>query len=142
MRSKANNLVKKEIQKAVAEDPNVFEYDEIYDDMKSAATAGSSHPAGKEGEQQKKPKYMDSLLKSAELRQREKDRREEKLIQKEREREGDEFKDKEAFVTTAYKEKLKELRETEARERNEAACEGEYLFVGSSLHLSDLISCL
>lgn len=119
MKSKANNLAKQEIKKALEEDPSVFAYDDVYDDMKSAA-AGVS---GNETKGPKKPKYMDNLLKSAELRKREKDRREEKMIQKEREKEGDEFKDKEAFVTSAYKEKLIELRQTEARERNEAAFE-------------------
>ena len=118
MRSKANNLAKVEIRKALDEDPSVFAYDEVYDDMKSQ----KGKTDDKQGEV-KKAKYMDKLLKSAELRKREQERREEKQIQKEREREGDQFKDKEAFVTTAYKEKLKELRETEAREKNEAECE-------------------
>lgn len=122
MKSKANNIAKQEIKKALEEDPSVFAYDEVYDDMKSEAASGNQDKGTK------KPKYMDNLMKSAELRKREKERREEKTIQKEREQEGDEFKDKEAFVTTAYKEKLKELRETEARERNEAACEGKNLF--------------
>ena len=133
MKSKANNLAKKEIKKALEEDPSVFAYDEVYDDMKSEA-AGSS-----EEKSAKKPKYMDNLLKAAELRKREKERREEKMIQKEREQEGDEFRDKEAFVTTAYKEKLIELRETEARERNEAAYEGKdtsFCMLRSSSHLS------
>lgn len=66
---------------------------------------------------------MTNLLKSAELRKREHERREEKKIQKEREEEGSAFQDKEAFITTAYKEKLKELKETEEREERESRCE-------------------
>lgn len=48
----------------------------------------------------------------------------EKKIQKEREMEGDEFKDKEAFLTTAYKKKLQEKSEEEEREKKEAELEG------------------
>lgn len=40
-------------------------------------------------------------------------------IQKEREKEGEEFKDKEVFVTTAYKKKLQEMREEEEKEKRE-----------------------
>ena len=115
MTSKTNSLQKKEMKKALDEDPNIFEYDHVYDDMKKSG----KDPAKKDLQ----PKYMNSLLKSAQLRKREQDRREEKKIQKEREEEGDEFKDKEAFMTGAYKEKLKELKETEDREKREAACE-------------------
>lgn len=40
-------------------------------------------------------------------------------IQKEREREGEEFADKEVFVTSAYKKKLEELRLEEEKEKRE-----------------------
>jgi len=46
----------------------------------------------------------------AEKRKIEYERRNERLIQKEREAEGDEFHDKEAFVTSSYKKKLEELK--------------------------------
>lgn len=39
------------------------------------------------------------------------------MIQRERELEGDEFKDKEAFVTEAYKRQMEELRQAEEEER-------------------------
>lgn len=39
--------------------------------------------------------------------------------QREREKEGEEFRDKEEFVTEAYKKKLVEIRETEALEKLE-----------------------
>lgn len=45
-------------------------------------------------------------------------RAEEKMIQRERELEGDEYKDKEAFVTQAYKDQMAELRRAEEEERN------------------------
>lgn len=45
------------------------------------------------------------------------------MIQREREMEGDEFKDKEAFVTQAYKDQMAEVRRAEEEERQR---EGEY----------------
>ena len=44
-------------------------------------------------------------------------RAEEKMIQRERELEGDEFKDKDAFVTQAYMDQMAELRQAEEEER-------------------------
>lgn len=117
--SKANQLQKAEIKKALEEDPNVFSYDEVYDDMKGSTESSTSSSTKRDV----KPKYMHNLLKSAELRKREQESREERKIQKEREEEGDQFADKEAFVTSAYREKLKQLKETEEREKREAECE-------------------
>lgn len=45
------------------------------------------------------------------------------MIQREREAEGDEFRDKEAFVTQAYKDQMAEVRRAEEEER---AREGVY----------------
>lgn len=39
------------------------------------------------------------------------------MIQREREMEGDEFTDKEAFVTQAYKDQMVEVRKAEEEER-------------------------
>lgn len=71
-----------------------------------------------------KPKYIAGLLKAAEIRKKEDKRRAEKKIQKEREKEGNEFEDKEVFVTGAYKKKMQEIQEQEEKERREAAMEG------------------
>lgn len=59
----------------------------------------------------------------------------ERKIQKEREMEGGEFADKEAFVTSAYKKKLQERAEEEERERREAALEGETNTEAAEFHL-------
>ena len=39
------------------------------------------------------------------------------MIQREREAEGDEFRDKEAFVTQAYKDQMAEVRKAEEEEK-------------------------
>ncbi|KAI5779725.1 coiled-coil domain-containing protein 55-domain containing protein [Geopyxis carbonaria] len=71
---------------------------------------------------ERKPKYMENLLVAAEVRKRDALRAKEKLLAKEREEEGEEFKDKEAFVTEAYKAQQEALlkAEKEELEREEA----------------------
>lgn len=64
-----------------------------------------------------KPKYIQELLRTAEVRKIETERRQERKVQKEREAEGDMFQDKEAFVTPAYRAKLEELKKLEEEER-------------------------
>lgn len=44
-------------------------------------------------------------------------------MQREREQEGDEFKDKETFVTQAYKDQMEQVRKAEAEEKER---EGEH----------------
>jgi coiled-coil domain-containing protein 55 len=63
------------------------------------------------------PKYISGLLNSAATRRLDYLRAEEKMIQREREMEGDEFKDKDAFVTQAYKDQMAEVRKAEEEER-------------------------
>lgn len=102
-------------EKAVEEDPTVFQYDELYDDMDSKRK--ESKLSRKDLD--KKPKYINKLLESAERRKRENERRIERQVQKEREAEGEEFKDKESFVTSAYRAKLEELKKLEEQEQRE-----------------------
>lgn len=99
------------LRKAMEEDPSVFEYDEVYDDLKK-----NKEEKKQEVTKDRKPRYIEQLLKSAELRKREGDRRTQRKIQKERETEGEAFGDKEAYVTSAYKRKMQEMQEEEERE--------------------------
>lgn len=108
------------MQRALEEDPSVYEYDSIYDDLQKKKEEDTAKLLSG---QDKKPKYIQNILKAVEVRKKEQEKRMEKKIQKEREMEGDEFKDKEAFVTTAYKKKLQEKSEEEERERKEAELE-------------------
>ncbi|CAK1601979.1 unnamed protein product [Parnassius mnemosyne] len=101
-------------EKAVLEDPTVYQYDEIYDSM----TIKKEEKKEKNNDA-KKPKYIENLIKAANKRKIENERRMERQIQKEREKEGEEFADKEVFVTSAYKKKLEEMRQEEEREKYE-----------------------
>lgn len=56
-------------------------------------------------------------METAELRKQDRLRAEDKMISKEREREGDEFKDKEQFVTPGYLKQQEELRKLEEEEK-------------------------
>ncbi|KAJ0182557.1 hypothetical protein K1T71_001926 [Dendrolimus kikuchii] len=101
-------------EKALIEDPTVYQYDEIYDELSNKKEKDKVKT-----KEEKKPKYIQDLMKSANKRKIENERRVERQIQKERENEGDEFKDKEVFVTTAYKKKLEELKIEEEKEKRE-----------------------
>ena len=51
------------------------------------------------------------------------------MIQRERDMEGDEFKDKESFVTQAYKDQMVELREAEEEEKPREGAFSVYRFM-------------
>ncbi|EDO32400.1 predicted protein, partial [Nematostella vectensis] len=106
-----------EIQKALQQDPTVYEYDSIYDDMEEK----TKHAAPVLVQKDKKPKYIEQLLKSAAYRKREEERRVERQVQKEREAEGGEFQDKEEFVTSVYRQKMLERAEEEERIKQQDA---------------------
>lgn len=88
-------------------DASIFDYDGVYDTIKDAERKVKQ--ARMAEDVTKKPKYIDGILESAEQRKRDRLRAEARTIQKQRQAEGDEFADKESFVTNAYKEQQAEL---------------------------------
>lgn len=96
-------------------DATVYQYDEVYDRLKEADRLAEI--AKEEEAKIRQPKYINNLLQAAELRKRDHLIAEEKNIQREREMEGDEFADKEKFVTQAYKDQLAENRKAEEAEK-------------------------
>lgn len=94
-------------------DPSVYDYDSVYDSLHVKPSSNSSTTLA---DQEQKPKYMSDLLAAAEVRRRDQLRAKEKMLAKERELEGDEFADKEKFVTGAYKRQQEEMRRLEAEE--------------------------
>ncbi|KAF5391252.1 hypothetical protein D9757_001866 [Collybiopsis confluens] len=98
-------------------DASVYEYDEVWDKMQMAKL---QQKEAKEVEsKERKPKYIHGLLNSAATRKLDHLRAEEKMMQLEREREGDEFADKESFVTQAYKDQMAEVRKAEEDEKKQ-----------------------
>lgn len=107
---------KKQTKEAEELDPSIYSYDAVYDSLhaKPDKSAAANKSEG--------PKYMTNLLRSAEIRKRDQLRARDRQLAKEREAEGDEFADKEAFVTSAYKaqqEEMRKLEEEEARREKE-----------------------
>lgn len=101
---------KKHTQEAEELDPSIYSYDAVYDSLhtKPEKSASANKTEG--------PKYMTSLLRSAEVRKRDQLRARDRQLAKEREAEGDVFADKEKFVTAAYKAQQEELRKVEEEE--------------------------
>lgn len=110
-KNKMKKQTKLDIQKALNEDPTIYQYDEVYDDMERTK---SQLEVSKQKE--KKPRYIQKLLKTAERRKKEQEHRIGRMIQKEREAEGDMYTDKESFVTSAYRVKLEEFKKMEEEE--------------------------
>merc|ERR1712025_626588 len=124
MKVKSNNSgLKKQskiqMSKALEEDPTVFQYDEVYDDIEKKKVEEKESKK----EVDRKPKYVHNLLKAADERQKEFERRIERQVQKEREAEGDKFADKESFVTSAYRKKMEEIAKQEEEEARQARIE-------------------
>ncbi|KAL8811031.1 MAG: hypothetical protein Q9200_002120 [Gallowayella weberi] len=117
----SNHTTSKHAQTAQSLDPSIYDYDSVYDSL-HAKSHSSSDPSTSLTAEAPKPRYMQSLLAAAETRKRDQLRAKEKMLAKEREAEGDEFADKEKFVTAAYKRQQEEVRKAEAEE---ALKEGE-----------------
>lgn len=100
-------------------DSSVYDYDAAYETFHAPKEKKSN------GVEDSKPKYMGSLMDSAEVRKRDQLRAREKLLKREREEEGDEFADKEKFVTGAYKKQQEELKIMEEEEKKREALEEE-----------------
>ncbi|KAJ2503350.1 hypothetical protein GGH96_000371 [Coemansia sp. RSA 1972] len=97
-------------------DPSVFAYDEVYDKITHARSR--LKPSS-----DLKPRYMEKLLETAEHRKVQNEVVKERLLAKQREREGDLFADKETIVTQSYREHKEQRQrmvdEEEEREREE-----------------------
>jgi hypothetical protein len=101
---------KKHSETAEELDAKIYDYDAVYDSLKPQKKTTIE-------DQERKPKYMSNLLAAATVRKRDATIAEEKRLAREREAEGDEFADKEKFVTSAYKKQQEENRRLEEEER-------------------------
>lgn len=110
----ASKAIRKRIEAEKRVDNTVYQYDEVWDKMQEAKQRQKE--AKEVDATQRKPKYIHSLLTSAATRKLDYLRAEEKMMQLERDTEGDEFKDKESFVTQAYKDQMAEVRRAEEEE--------------------------
>ena len=102
-------------------DPSIFDYDSFHDAKTTVTEA--KRAAAKQDAVDRKPKYVNNLLDAAARRTKDQQIAREKLLQRERQAEGDEFADKEKFVTGAYKEQQEETKRLEEEEKKKAELE-------------------
>ncbi|MED6188615.1 hypothetical protein PIB30_087546 [Stylosanthes scabra] len=95
--------VEEQQKKALEEDPTVFDYDGVYDKMKEKV----ARPLIQDREE-RKPRYIQNLIKKAKEREQYRDIVYEKKIAKERSKDDHLYADKDKFITEAYRKKLAE----------------------------------
>ncbi|KAM3724677.1 Nuclear speckle splicing regulatory protein [Dirofilaria immitis] len=104
---RAKMQAKREHEKALAEDPTIFDYDNIYEEL--TAEKNQKIAKIKAADKERKSKYAEQILETHKKRLLAQQSREERKQQKEREAEAGQFDDKEKFVTSAYKKQLAEM---------------------------------
>ncbi|KAG7019348.1 Nuclear speckle splicing regulatory protein 1 [Cucurbita argyrosperma subsp. argyrosperma] len=102
-KNKALKDIEEQHKKALAEDPSVFDYDGVYDEMKEKAVLPRAYDR-----EERKPKYIQNLMKKAKEREREQEVIYERKLAKERSKDDHLYAGKDKFVTSAYKKKLAE----------------------------------
>ncbi|KAG2520752.1 hypothetical protein JM16_006604 [Phytophthora kernoviae] len=122
-RSLQQSQVERMRAQALADDPSVFDYDAVYDDMKSARESETTKKAAKREAEKKKPKYISTLLQKAKIREVENERIRERRLLNERAADDAQFGDKEKLVSASYKRKLQEMQRWDAEDARLAALE-------------------
>lgn len=97
-------------QQALAEDPSVFDYDNVYDDMTSKRASKASQRKAQRESEKKQPKYIANLMEKAKIREIEGERIRERRLLNERKTEDSLYGDKEKLISASYKRKLMELK--------------------------------
>lgn len=118
-----NPKAQRDIEQALEEDPNIYEYDNVYEEVSSTVQQEQRREEKKRLEREtntvRQPKYVAGLLEKSKVREKEYAKVQERRIQREREAEGDLYADKEVLVTSAYKAKLAERQADLEREKLE-----------------------
>ncbi|KAE9094011.1 hypothetical protein PF006_g24312 [Phytophthora fragariae] len=147
-RSLQQSQVDKMRAQALADDPSVFDYDAVYDDMKSARESAASQRAAKREAEKKKPKYIATLLQQAKIRDVENERIREQRLLNERKADDALYGDKDKLVSASYKRKLQEMQRWDAEDARLATLEehedvtkqGEHAMAGFYANLNQNIA--
>jgi len=115
---KAQKQKQQDQAKVLSEDPTAYDYDSVYDAMHQSRRATAPQK-----DASRKPKYIHALLEKAAIRNREQDIIYSRMLQKERETEGNTYAGKEKFITSAYKKQLQENKLWQEEEERKAALE-------------------
>jgi coiled-coil domain-containing protein 55 len=113
LQQQSSSIAKTLEENALKEDPTVFQYDELYDEMMEGK---EDHAQSRKqdfdpsfGRARKESRYITQLKKSADIRKIDDERVFQMKLKKEADAEAHLYGDKEKFVTTAYKERLSEM---------------------------------
>ena len=107
--------VKSKRREALAQDPTVFDYDGVYDNIQEGRAKKDA--AVKAEKRKRESRYIGALIRKAKDREIEQAIIEERIMLKERELDDNKYGDKQKYVTSGYKKALKE-RELWMRERD------------------------
>jgi coiled-coil domain-containing protein 55 len=140
--------VDKQRAEALAQDASVFDYDAVYDDMKSSRESEATKRAAKREAEKKQPKYISTLLQQAKIREVENERIRERRLLHERKADDALYGDKEKLISASYKRKLQELQRWDAEDARLAALEdhedvtkqGEHAMAGFYANLNKNIA--
>ncbi|CAI5733046.1 unnamed protein product [Hyaloperonospora brassicae] len=108
---------------ALAEDASVFDYDGVYDEMKTERERKALDRKEQRHADKEKPKYIGTLLQQAKIREVENERIRERRLLRERQADDALYGDKEKLVSASYKRKLKEMQNWDAEDARLAALE-------------------
>lgn len=106
--------------KALQEDRNIFDYDEVYDEIQNERRTQLGIHANPND---KAPKYVGAIMQKVAERKRYSDIVFERKLQKEAKKDEELYEKSEKFVTTAYKQKLLERQQWEEEENIRASKE-------------------
>ncbi|TMW61588.1 hypothetical protein Poli38472_012779 [Pythium oligandrum] len=109
-RSVQQALVDRLHEKALAEDPSVFDYDGVYDEIQSSRQDKVSRRKAQRETEKAQSKYIGTLMEKAKVREIELDRVRERRLLKEREADDAQYGDKEKLISASYKRKLQEMK--------------------------------
>ncbi|KAJ0400413.1 hypothetical protein P43SY_001691 [Pythium insidiosum] len=109
-RSVNQTLVAQTHKKALEEDPSVFDYDGVYDEIQSSRQDKASKRKAEREAEKKQSKYITSLVEKAKIREIEHERIRERRLLKERATEDALYGDKEKLISASYKRKLMEMK--------------------------------
>ncbi|XP_023873045.1 uncharacterized protein LOC111985623 [Quercus suber] len=137
-KNKSLKDIEEQQKKALEEDPTVFDYDGVYDDMKQKAIQPRV-----QDRQDRMPTYIQLLKEKTKEREKYREVVYERKIAKERSQDDHLYADKDKFVTSAYKKKLEEqkkwMEEERLRELREAQDDVCITFAWSCIYLTPLV---
>lgn len=131
------DLESKRAKNAHDSEEDIYDYDGVYDSMKESrqrALGKHNNDGGK-----REPRYMKALMESSERRKRQRIIVEERRIQREREAEGDLYKDTEKFVTTAYRQHQEDIVKHDAQDQDRQKSHGPAEFYKNLLEREEQI---